>query len=74
MSTEQLRAIVIEKILYEQNEATLQDILSVLSERDSSPVLLSPEQRASISAGLADYESDRFITSSELNQQEAEWL
>ena len=74
MSTDQLKAIVIEKIMYEQNEATLQGILNLLGNENSETVTLNAEQRNSIAEGLSDYKAGRFSSASELNRQEGEWL
>jgi len=73
MSTDQLKAIVIEKILYEQNETMLQDVFNMLTAHDQEKVITSPEQRISIAAGLADYAAGRFVTQTELDRQESEW-
>jgi len=73
MSSDQLKAIVIEKILYEQNEATLQDLLNILTSRSPQEVTLSPEQRTAIEAGMADYAAGRFVTEEDLDRHDTEW-
>ena len=74
MSTDQLKAIVIEKILYERDEATLQGVFEMLSSHSSQTVILTPEQQISVDAGLADLEAGRFVTQEELDQQDDKWL
>ncbi len=74
MSNDQLKALVIEKILYEQNETTLQNILNLLVVDHPPTVSVTPAQRAAIEEGLADYHAGRFSTQEELNEEEKGWL
>ena len=74
MSNDQLRAIVIEKILFTQDEATLQAVLQRLTDADQVVVKLTPDQKASVEAGLTDVDAGRVVTDEELERRDAaEW-
>jgi pyrroline-5-carboxylate reductase len=74
MSNEQLKALVIEKVLFTQDEATLKDVLNRLLDNGPEVVRLTPAQRASVEAGLADYAAGRVVNDEELEKQDsAEW-
>ena len=74
MSNEQLKAIVIERVLFTQDEATLQAVLKRLTETDSEVVQLTPPQLKSVESGLADYSAGRVVTDEELERRDAaEW-
>lgn len=74
MSTDQLKALVIEKLMYESDEATLTGVLNLLSEHDSRVVVLTPAQEASINEGLADYKAGRYVTQEEMDKEDEGWL
>ena len=74
MSNDQLKAIVIERVLFTQDEAILQDVLKRLTATDPKVVRLTQAQRDSVQAGLADYAAGRLISDDELEGQDAaEW-
>ena len=74
MSNDQLKAIVIEKVLFTQDEVTLQAVLKRLTDADPEVVSLTPVQKASVEAGLADYAAGRVISDEELERRDAaEW-
>jgi len=74
MSNDQLRAIVIEKVLFTQDEATLQAVLQRLTDADPVVVKLTPDQKASVEAGLADIDAGRVVADEELERRDAaEW-
>jgi len=74
MSTDQLKALVLEKLMYESDEATLTNVLNLLSERGPQVVVLTPAQEASIDQGLADYEAGRYVTQEEMDKEDDGWL
>jgi len=74
MSTEQLKTLLIEKIIYSQDEVALQHAFSALMGHEQSSIPLTPEQTAAIEAGLADMKAGRVISQEELEREDAEWL
>jgi len=74
VSNDQLKAIVIEKVLFTQDEVTLQAVLKRLTDADQEEVILTPAQKASVEAGLVDYAAGRGISDEELERRaSAEW-
>jgi len=74
MSADQLKALVIERLMYESDEVKLMDVLNLLSEQGPRVVLVTPEQQASIEEGLADYKAGRYVTQEELDKEDDGWL
>lgn len=74
MSTDQLKALVMERLIYENDEATLTRVLHLLSGHDSQVVVLTPAQEASINEGLADYKAGRYATQDEMDKEDEGWL
>ena len=74
MSTDQLKALVIEKLMYESDEATLTGVLNLLSEHDPRVVVLTSAQEVSIDEGLADYKAGRYVTQEEMDKEDDGWL
>jgi predicted transcriptional regulator len=74
VTNEQLKASVIERVLFTQDEATLQAVLKRLTEADAEIVHLTPRQLSSVEAGLADHAAGRVVTDEELERRDAaEW-
>ena len=74
MSTDQLKALVLERLMYKRDEATLTGVLNLLSERDPRIVVLTPAQETCINEGLADYKAGRYSTQQEMDKEDDGWL
>lgn len=73
MLTDQLKVMVMEKIVHEQNEATLQEVLDVLESHNADVLVLSEAQKASVAAGLADWRAGHVVNQEELDKEDEQW-
>ncbi len=74
MSNEQLKALVIERVMFTQDEGILQAVLYRLTEADSEGIELSSEQKAAVAVGLADLAAGRVVLDEDLEKSDrVEW-
>ena len=74
MSIEALKTLLVEKIIYSQDERLLENALHIFSAQDQVPLKLNDAQKAMIERGLADVAAGRVISQEQLDREEAEWL
>jgi predicted transcriptional regulator len=74
MSIEALKTILVEKIIYSQDEDALEAAFAAMTSHETGQVRLTPGQRAAIREGQEDLQAGRLFSQETIDREDTEWL